>query len=371
MKTFRIALFALLTCCIVLPARAQDDDILPTDSLATDTLASPRHVVIGAKNSPPFMYRENGQWTGISFQLWQLIAQELNITYEFRDRTLPEILDDLENGHIDICINPLTVTSERIQQFDFTQPFYGSHSAVASVAQESKSAWDYARQFFSLSFLKVILLLLLVLLIFGFLVWFFERRSNPDEFSNNLQGLWSGLWWSAVTMTTVGYGDKSPRTLGGRMVGLIWMFTAVIIISSFTASITSALTVDRLDSDIEKLEDLRKHKTGSLVASASSSFLKHNYIRHQLFDEIEAGLWALEDGKIEAFVYDEPILRYYIEEMQLEETRILPLKFNPQYYSFALPKGSELIAEINPVLLSFIEGVNWKMTLSEYGLGEQ
>ncbi|MGO2102628.1 MAG: ion channel [Psychroflexus halocasei] len=44
-------------------------------------------------------------------------------------------------------------------------------------------------------------------------------------------------------MTTVGYGDKSPLSLGGRIVGLIWMFMAVIILSSLTAGIASALTV--------------------------------------------------------------------------------------------------------------------------------
>ena len=40
----------------------------------------------------------------------------------------------------------------------------------------------------------------------------------------------SAFWWAAVTMTTVGYGDKTPVTTGGRIVGLVWMFTSVIVI---------------------------------------------------------------------------------------------------------------------------------------------
>jgi len=49
-----------------------------------------------------------------------------------------------------------------------------------------------------------------------------------------------------VTMTTVGYGDKSPKTLGGRMVALVWMIFSIIFIASFTANITTSLTLSEL-----------------------------------------------------------------------------------------------------------------------------
>lgn len=364
--------FALWT----LPVQAQDPVASPeADSTLTDTTVvavtrAPRHIVIGAKQSPPFLYKEDGKWTGISYQLWHLIAAQLNINFSFREMPLPEILNSLRDSTIDLCINPLTVTSERIQQFEFTQPFYASRSAVAARVKKSKSMWDYISQFFSFTFLKVILFLLVILLIFGFLVWFFERKANPEEFTNNLKGLWSGLWWSAVTMTTVGYGDKSPRSFGGRMIGLIWMFTAIIIISSFTASITSALTLDQLDSDIEQLDDLRGLRVGSVGKSASATFLGHNSIGHRDYEDIGKGLLDLEAGILDAYVYDEPILRYYLEQLNLVESKILPLKFHPQYYGFSLPKNSELLNEINPILLQEIESMNWKITLTEYGLGD-
>lgn len=365
-------LFAMWTS----PLQAQNAGTdAETDSLITDTTVvavtlPPRHILIGAKESPPFLFKEDGQWTGISYQLWHLIAAQLNINFSFKEMPLPDILTGLRDSTIDLCINPLTVTSERIQQFGFTQPFYASHSAVAARAKKTKSLWDYVSQFFSFTFLKVIMFLLVILLIFGFLVWFFERKANPEEFTNDIKGLWSGLWWSAVTMTTVGYGDKSPRSLGGRTIGLIWMFTAIIIISSFTASITSALTLDQLDSDIEALDDLRALRVGSMAKSASSTFLGHNAIGHREYGDINKGLNDLEAGVLDAFVYDEPILRYYIEKLNLPESKILPLKFHPQYYGFSLPKHSELLNEINPILLEEIEGMSWKITLTEYGLGE-
>ncbi|MGH2706406.1 MAG: ion channel, partial [Actinomycetota bacterium] len=51
-----------------------------------------------------------------------------------------------------------------------------------------------------------------------------------------------GIWWAAVTMTTTGYGDTTPRRVLGRIVGI----TGIIIIANFTATITSALTIQDL-----------------------------------------------------------------------------------------------------------------------------
>ena len=59
-------------------------------------------------------------------------------------------------------------------------------------------------------------------------------------------------------MTAVGYDDKSPRTHGGKIVSLIWMFTAIIIVSGFTASIAASLTVDNLEGNIKSFPEIIK-----------------------------------------------------------------------------------------------------------------
>ncbi|MFH7563901.1 MULTISPECIES: ion channel [Oceanimonas] len=48
----------------------------------------------------------------------------------------------------------------------------------------------------------------------------------------------------------MGYGDKAPVTFAGRLVGLIWMFAGMIMVASFTAAITSSLTVNNLRTGI-------------------------------------------------------------------------------------------------------------------------
>ena len=103
--------------------------------------------------------------------------------------------------------------------------------------------------------------------IFGFFLWLVERKHNKFQFRPGLLGLFDGLWWSAVTMTTVGYGDKAPKTNWGKAIAIIWMFTAVIIISSFTAGIASTLTISGLQTDIENAADIRLAESIAAVAS--------------------------------------------------------------------------------------------------------
>jgi ABC-type amino acid transport substrate-binding protein len=356
--------YLLFTIYVLTGANGQKTT-LSTDSLST--------IQVGIKESPPFLFKKStNQIEGISAWLWEQVASELGQPYEFQTLELGEILNKLEAKTLDISINPLTVTSDRIEQVSFTQPFFVSSSAVATRSSSGlESTLAFVKKFFSANFLKAIFVLFIVIFIFGFIAWLFERKANPEEFPDGWQGMWEGIWWSAVTMTTVGYGDKSPRSPGGRIVALVWMFTAIIIISGLTASIASSLTVNQLSGDIESLQELRQHDVGSVAASASLQFLEDNYVPVRPFKHVQAGLDALESGKIEAFVYDEPILKYEILSGNRTELQVLPYRFNTQYYSYGLPKDSPLADRINPIMLRILESSRWQAILSEYDLKEE
>ena len=82
--------------------------------------------------------------------------------------------------------------------------------------------------------------LALLLIISGHLIWLFERDENPLQFPPNyLDGVDDGLWWSVATMTTVGYGDKSPKSFLGRLLGVIWMFLGVLLFGTVAGSMSS------------------------------------------------------------------------------------------------------------------------------------
>jgi voltage-gated potassium channel len=75
-----------------------------------------------------------------------------------------------------------------------------------------------------------------ILLISTYCIYFFEARENPM-----INGFGDAAWWSIVTVTTVGYGDKVPITPLGKVIGVILMFTGIGIIGVLSGTIASQL----------------------------------------------------------------------------------------------------------------------------------
>ncbi|MDI6402921.1 transporter substrate-binding domain-containing protein, partial [Balneolaceae bacterium ANBcel3] len=252
---------------------------------------------------------------------------------------------------------------------DFTHPFYISGLGIA-VAYKPEGLYQAFLGLFSFEFIWVVGLLVLLLMAWGVLVWFFERKHNSEEFGGSAsEGIGSGFWWAAVTMTTVGYGDKSPKTFLGRTVGFVWMFAGIILVSFFTASIASSLTVSRLDSRVNGPQDLPHVRVGTLESSATAVYLDESRIRYRSFDTIESGLQAVYSDEIDAFVHDAPIIKYYANESFYQQVRVLPHIFNEQYYGVALPAESPFRNQINKAILEYISGDEWKELRQRY-LGE-
>lgn len=326
-------------------------------------------IKVAVRSSPPFIMESNGHMSGVSVDLWETIAPELGLQYDYvKYNDLGHMLDDIENDKVDLCINPLTVTSERLTRFSFTQPYYISGMAIAVKVKQGSSIVAFIKKLFSRAFIEVILLLFLVIFIFGFLIWLVERHKNPDQFGQGIKGLGHGIWWSAVTMTTVGYGDKAPSSGFGRFISIIWMFTAVIIISSFTASISAALTYNKLRTDIRGLSDLQNARVGTVRNSSTASYLSESRIGYQNFNTLSDAVDALVAGKLEAVVYDAPILRYLVYEEGLRDrVEMIPSGANSVYFSFA-SSNLKLLQKINPELIEAIDGRQWRKLLENYNL---
>ena len=88
----------------------------------------------------------------------------------------------------------------------------------------------------------LLIICILAAVIAGFIIWMMETRLNAEEFSRTFHvGLFEGFWWSFVSMTTVGYGDKSPRSFPGRIFAICWILFGITICSIFTASLTTEI----------------------------------------------------------------------------------------------------------------------------------
>ena len=331
--------------------------------------AAPDHeLVIGTKETAPFVIKNpDGSWRGISIELWQDIAETAGLRYRFVERDLGGLLDGVADSSLDVVAAALTVTAEREGQVDFSHPFYTTGLTIA-VSSAGDSGWlAVLSRIFSADFLIAVGALLVLLVVVGMVAWFFERRANPDEFGGSFfEGIGSGLWWSAVTMTTVGYGDKAPRTLPGRILGLIWMFAAIIVVSGFTATIASSLTVGQLESRVSGPQDLPYVHVGSIANSTSAGYLAGRGIDFSEYATPPDGLRAVANGEIDAFVYDAPILRYLTKTQLAGRVRVLPTTFFRQDYAFALVENSNLREPINRALLDQLQSRDWSALLERY-----
>ncbi|NMH58538.1 transporter substrate-binding domain-containing protein [Alteromonas ponticola] len=340
---------------------------LSSHSVAQSTPDTSPPLSIGTKIAPPFVMKgEDQQLTGLSIELWEQMSEQLNAEYEFKEADLDLLLNGLNNQTFDMSIAAVTVSAEREQQVDFSHPYFTTGLAIAVKESDGRLMAAVSR-FFSWEFFVALGGLCLLLFVVGALLWVFERKHNSEQFGGGTsKGLGSSFWWAAVTMTTVGYGDKAPVTLGGRIIGFIWMFAAIILISSFTAAIATSLTVSQLSGSVTGLEDLPNAKVYTIGNSASAKFLEANNIGYKQVDNLSDALQALSDGKVDAVVYDKPILQYLVKNDYSDDLYILPEIIERQDYAIALPENSPWREQINTALLKVIESEQWKNTVDEY-----
>jgi len=329
-------------------------------------------LIVGYNVTPPFLEEGNGELVGPSYWLWQRLAEEHDLNFRLVELSLDSLLTGLATGRVDVSASPLTLTSDRLERIHFTPPYHIEHASVmVPVVSPTQRALDFLRSFFSLNFFRALGALAVVILVFGLLAWLFERKHNTEEFGGGIRGLWNGFWWSAVTMTTVGYGDKSPRTVGGRIIALIWMFTAIIIISGFTASIASSLTVNRIGSASNVIEDFKEKRLGTIAGSDTEDWLKDNFFTsRQSYQSMNALASALENRAIDAAAYDRAILQNMLRQDSLTRYEILNIEFNPQFYGMGLNPNLplELRKRLAVSTLELTESMDWKVLLTEYGL---
>ncbi|XP_048584867.1 protein sidekick-1 [Nematostella vectensis] len=82
----------------------------------------------------------------------------------------------------------------------------------------------------------------------GFVLWAIDRRANPEFFPPSyIRGQYEGLWWAFITMTTLGYGDRFPMTWAGKLFGIFWMLTGIVVYGILCGYLVSAVSRNTVD----------------------------------------------------------------------------------------------------------------------------
>lgn len=320
------------------------------------------HLSVGVLVAPPFMMKTaNGRWDGLSIELWQELAKALDLEFTWREyANLAEVREALARGEVEV-VPGLAITLENELALDFSHPFYRSGSAIATSLTESGSDWrGMPKRLFLLDVLRMLGILLLLWFTAGGVLWLFERSREEDiDTDGRATTIELSMWWAVVTMTTVGYGDITPKTRGGRIVAVVWMLASIILIASFTATVTTELTVSALHGKIRGLSDLTDSRVGSVTDSQSVLFLARHGIEALTFENESRGLQAIVDGELDAFVYNQAMLAHSTATEFPAKVQLLPRLYDPYFVGVALRPGSALREPVDRALLRLMAGSDW------------
>ncbi|XP_022801150.1 uncharacterized protein LOC111338870 isoform X2 [Stylophora pistillata] len=169
----------------------------------------------------------------------------------------------------------------------------------------------------------------------GFIIWLLDT-TNRDEFPTSFRkGVGEGFWWSFISMTTVGYGDRSPRSVPARMFGITWTLTGLVIISILVGAIASALTsvtvkypVILYGSKIGVIQNSTEHRIGTLKNARVNE--EENY------KNLKQLRTALENGEIEGALIDTYVAAEHKDELFSDKIYVKQILDRPFGYGVVL-----------------------------------
>ena len=326
MRAKSLIMTALVFAMVLIP-------ILPGDTGA----ATDRRLRIAVKEFPPLVFKD---LTGFCIDLANIFCANNNYIPEFVVvKSVPELLAAVETGDCDFGFAGITITADREQRVDFSQPFFDSGLTIA-VRAEPISRFAHTGSTMLRVFGISIILFLVGLTLVAHLIWWIEKddRSATGFPTNYRKGIADAYWWAVVTMTTVGYGDKCPRRIIGRVIAAMWMIIGIIWFAAFTATLSSNLTVNRIrHGGIQELADLYNRRVAVIKDTTSEDFIRYHNVKLILADGFDDLLGKLKNGEVDAVVYDAPPLMYAAKtDPDIDVTGNI---FAEQRYGVVFPEG--------------------------------
>ncbi|XP_055688085.1 glutamate receptor 3 isoform X2 [Lutzomyia longipalpis] len=261
---------------------------------------------IGVTESVPWTFHlgrdQNGNdmWTGYCVDLIDFIAKRMDFDYEIvRPKTgtfgknlgngkWDGLVGDLVTGDIDIAVAAIKMTAEREEVIDFVAPYF--EQTGISIVMRKPVRQTSLFKFMTVLRLEVWLSIVAALVATAILIWFLDKYS-PYSARNNKEAypypcrdftLKESFWFALTSFTPQG-GGEAPKALSGRtLVAAYWLFV-VLMMATFTANLAAFLTVERMQTPVQSLEQLaRQSRINYTVVEGSDT---HSYFINMKFAE--------------------------------------------------------------------------------------
>ncbi|KAB2632010.1 glutamate receptor 3.3-like [Pyrus ussuriensis x Pyrus communis] len=269
-----------------------------------------------------------------------------------------ELVTSIATGVFDAAVGDIAIVTNRTKNVDFSQPYAASGLVVVAPFKKlNSSAWAFFRPFTARMWVVTAASFLVV----GIVVWILEHRINDDFRGPPKKQLITILWFSISTLF-FSHRENTVSTLG-RVVLIIWLFVVLIINSSYTASLTSILTVQHLSSPIKGIESLKSsnepigYQVGSFAEQYLSEELGIPKNRLIALGSPQAYALALQlgpkKGGVAAVVDERPYVELFLSSQC--KFRVVGPEFTKSGWGFAFPRDSPLAVDMSTAILQLSE----------------
>ncbi|KAK6160845.1 hypothetical protein DH2020_004226 [Rehmannia glutinosa] len=269
-----------------------------------------------------------------------------------------ELVRLITTGFFDGVVGDIAIVTNRTRIVDFTQPYAASGLVVVAPFRKlNTGAWAFLRPFSRQMWGVTAAFFVFI----GIVVWTLEHRTNDEFRGPPKQQLITILWFSLSTLFFA-HRETTVSTLG-RLVLIIWLFVVLIINSSYTASLTSILTVQQLYSPIKGIETLKdgNDPIGYQIGSFAEHYLSEGIgipkSRLKALGSPEEYATALQlgpkKGGVAAVVDERPYIELFLASQC--KFRIIGQEFTKSGWGFAFPRDSPLAIDLSTAILTLSE----------------
>ena len=337
-------------------------------------LAQSRPVTVAVRVLPPFVVEQNGQLSGFSIDLWNTIAAKRHWTTHFD--VVPDVdaqLAAVSAKKDDVAVGAVSITADRDVRYDFSQPILGGGLQILTRTQKAgpeTTAFDSLMHLlFSPSVLVWLGIAVALTIVPAHVVWLLERR-HPEGMVGKayFPGIFQAFFWGMGTLAT--QADSMPRHWGSRIVAVLWMFTSVVFVAFYTATLTASLTVQQFRSAINGPDDLPGKAVATVAGTTSADYLRDSGVKATAYPDIDTAVKALTDKKVDAVIYDAPVLQYIANADGTGTIGVVGPVFHAGDYGYAFANGSALRKDVDATLLGLRESGDYD-TLSAKWFGKK
>lgn len=297
---------------------------------------------VGIADLPPWTIPPSADvpyWSGLAAQVWKDVSAELKLDYEVVQLPLDDATDALAKGKVDVVVAGLAIIPENLVRFTMTPPFDQSGISIATRVHSNLSFRSVMERMARIEVASWMGILILFALVFGVLFWAAERQRNPPIEGPAGHGIRESFWWSVVTLSTVGYGDRVPVTHPGRIIAMVWMAVGFVLITVSAGVVTSTLTVASLQPVVTDASGLARAKVGVVSGSTGEGYLRRAGLDATRFDTFEVAMRELADERLDAIVGSTTTLVYLAERSGSRHVTVLPRPLERDFVGIGMRFG--------------------------------